>query len=68
MATRTQLLTIAEAAERLSTHKQTVYRLVWDGLLPYINLAKPGQRPRLRVRESVLDEFVNGRDSAARAA
>ncbi|WP_192765986.1 helix-turn-helix domain-containing protein [Plantactinospora soyae] len=62
-----RLLTVAEAAERLSNHKMTVYRLVWDGVLPYVNLAKTGQRARLRIRESALDDYVNERDSTAAA-
>lgn len=66
MATR--LYTVKEAAVLMSVHPQTVYRLIWGNELPFVNLAKPGQRPRLRISEKAIDEWVAPRESLARAA
>lgn len=55
------LLTVDEVAERLRKHKQSVYRLVYDGDLPWVNVAKQGARAAIRVREEDLQDYVAAR-------
>jgi excisionase family DNA binding protein len=49
-----ELLTITEAAERLSMHRATVYRMIADGLLTPVRVPRPSRRgtvPRLRATD-----------------
>ncbi|WP_025618917.1 helix-turn-helix domain-containing protein [Salinispora cortesiana] len=55
-------LTVKEAAAVMRTHKQTVYRLVWAGLLPRIDIGQGQSRPRFRVRRSAVDALMQQRE------
>lgn len=62
-------LTVAEVAAVMGVNKQTAYRLVWGGLLPWINIAQAGsKKARVRVRRSAVDRFMAARERAGRAA
>lgn len=59
------MLTVLDVADRLRTHKQTVYRLIYDGELKWTDLAKKGaKRRRIRVSESALSAYLSGRERA----
>lgn len=47
-----KLLTVAEAAKRLSTSESMVYELMNKGLLPYLEIG------RRKIRESTLVQFI----------
>lgn len=47
-----KLLTVAEAAKRLSTSESMVYDLMNKGLLPYLEIG------RRKIRESTLVQFI----------
>ncbi|MEU4595350.1 helix-turn-helix domain-containing protein [Micromonospora aurantiaca (nom. illeg.)] len=62
-----QLLTVIEVAALWGVDKQTVYRAIWDGELPFIDLAKPGaKKARIRVRESAAEKYLESRETPAR--
>ncbi|GIJ30741.1 hypothetical protein Vqi01_59030 [Micromonospora qiuiae] len=63
---RMQLYAVKQAAARLAVDKMTVHRPIWDGNPPYVDLGKPGKRPRIRVTEAALNEFVSAREPVAR--
>ncbi len=60
----TQMLTIPETAERLSIHKQAVYRHIWSGALKATNVGT-GTRPRLRVADHEAERFMKAREMKA---
>jgi excisionase family DNA binding protein len=51
-------LTVAQVAERLQVHEETVRRWVRDGLLPVLDL---GKRAGYRVRPADLEAFIAAR-------
>ncbi|MEU4781075.1 helix-turn-helix domain-containing protein [Micromonospora sp. NPDC023633] len=58
-----RLLTVVEVAELWGVDKQTVYRAIWAGELAFVDLAAPGaKKARIRVRESVADEYIKSRE------
>ncbi len=61
MATE-EYLTVIEAAAVLHVDKQTVYRLVWAGLLPRIPIGQGKSRPRFRIRRSAIDRFMSSQE------
>ncbi|MEU5721562.1 helix-turn-helix domain-containing protein [Micromonospora sp. NPDC047738] len=58
-------LTVVEVAALIRVHKQTVYRLIWAGELPVIDIGSGKKRPRLRVRRSGVDQFMARRERGA---
>jgi len=54
----TQLLTPAEAGERLRVHRQTVYRMIWAGELPWTNVGRGRTRPRIRIPEPAVEAYI----------
>ena len=58
MAAAEQLLTVKQAAARLSTSPMTVYRLIYDGRLKPHNIGRGKTRPRIRVREADLAALI----------
>lgn len=57
-----QLLTVVQAAEALNVHKQTVYRLIWGNELPWVNISRSQNRPRIRIRESAIEQYTAARE------
>lgn len=60
-------LTVREAADVMRVDKQTVYRLVWAGELPRIDIGT-GKRPRYRTRRSAIDRWMKSREKGGKAA
>jgi excisionase family DNA binding protein len=60
-----QLLTVAEAAQRLRIGRTSAYRLVWSGELPVVDIAAKGSPPKLRVRLDKLEELIERRTLTA---
>lgn len=61
-----QLLTIAQAGDRMSTKKDTTYRLIYSGALEAIDLRVPGaKRPKWRIPASAIDALIAARKSKA---
>jgi excisionase family DNA binding protein len=59
-------LTVAEVADLFRVGAQTVYRLIWAGELPYINVASAGaRRARIRIRESAAHQHMTDRERGA---
>jgi excisionase family DNA binding protein len=52
-----KLLTIAQAARRLSCHPSTVRRYILDGKLTALQYAKYG---KIRIAKSEIDRFLDG--------
>jgi excisionase family DNA binding protein len=52
------LLTVQQAAELLGVGKDLVYGLINQGSLPTLNLARPGQRQKLRIPLAVLEQWI----------
>jgi excisionase family DNA binding protein len=57
MRTSETLLTPAQVADAVGLSRGTVYRHIAAGDLPAVRVGH-GPRPQLRVRESVLDEWL----------
>lgn len=55
------LLTIPATAQRLSVQKSTVYRLIRNGDLRAVNIARTGTKPRMRIRTDDLQKFIEKR-------
>ncbi|NIL59713.1 helix-turn-helix domain-containing protein [Salinispora arenicola] len=55
-------LTVKEAATVMRVHTQTVYRFVWAGRLPRIDIGQGKSRPRFRVRESAVHALMQERE------
>lgn len=51
-------LAVLEAAAVMRVNKQTVYRLIYGGKLPWINIGQGKSRARIRIRRSALDQFM----------
>jgi len=63
--TAPHMLTVLDVAQRLRTHKQTVYRLIYDGELAWTDLAKNGaKRRRIRISETALMKYLRSRERA----
>jgi excisionase family DNA binding protein len=52
------LLTVQQAAELLGVGKDLVYGFIKQGSLPTLNLARPGQRQKLRIPLVVLEQWI----------
>lgn len=58
----TMLLTIPEAAVELRRSRGTVYRMITDGDLEAIDIARPGSREtELRIRREALKAYIDSR-------
>jgi excisionase family DNA binding protein len=58
------LLTVAEAGERLRVTERHVYRLIADGALRTVDVARPGARKsKTRVRTDDLAAYINAQSS-----
>lgn len=55
-----RLLTIAEAAEVLSTSERFPRRLIAERRIRFVRLGEPGKRGHVRIPESALREFIAG--------
>ena len=68
-----ELITYAEAAERLSVSRATLYRMIADGLLTPVGVPRPSRRgtvPRLRaadVARRTVDPDPLGRSQRSKA-
>lgn len=63
-----QYLRVAEVAEMFHVDRETVYRLVYDGELPWVDLRSKGaRRARIRIRESAAHQFMASREREAAA-
>lgn len=56
---RTQLLSITEAAARLSCSRGHVYGLIAAGHLAAVEIKATGTRSKTRVREADLEAFID---------
>lgn len=63
-----EYLTVKEAAAVMHTHPQTVYRFVWAGQLPRIDIGQGKSRPRFRVRRSAVDALMAELEKGSKAA
>jgi excisionase family DNA binding protein len=61
-----QLLSVADVAERLSVCGETVRRMIVSGSLPGLDVSLGGKKPRWRVRQRDLDSWIRARTVAAR--
>lgn len=61
-------LKVAEVAQQLRVHPQTVYRLIWGGELPWINVGHGKGRPRIRIRQSAVERYLASRERGGVAA
>ncbi len=64
---RIQLLTVKEAALMLREHPKTVYRMVSEGSLPWVNTAPSGKRAKIRFRQDRLNAFIEERERGVSA-
>jgi len=55
----TQLLTVPEAAARLSCSRTHIYRLIAAGELRSVEIKASGTRPKTRVREEDLEAYID---------
>ena len=55
------MLTVAQAAEKLNVHPETVRRLVKAGRLIAVKLNTATVRTQLRIDEKVIDDFIAGK-------
>ncbi|WP_344594376.1 excisionase family DNA-binding protein [Actinomadura vinacea] len=55
-----RLLTVAEAAEVLSTSERFPRRLIAERRIRFVRLGEPGKRGHVRIPESALREFIAG--------
>lgn len=60
-----QLYTVADAGRRLRVSRSSAYRLVHDGELPVVDIARKGSKPKLRVRGDHLAELIERRTLVA---
>lgn len=64
-----EYLSVAEVAALWHRSPKTVYRRVYDGELPYINMAGEGARQAsIRIRRSAAHKYMADRERPARAA
>lgn len=59
------VLKVDEVARMLRVSRQTVYRMVWSGELPWVNVGRGKSRPRIRIRESAVQRYLESRERAA---
>ena len=59
------LLTYFEAAKALSVSESVVQRLTKAGDLRYVEVGPNLDRPKRRIRESALEDYINRLDTAA---
>lgn len=59
-------LTVREAANIMRVGPMTVYRMIWAGELPRINIGTGKKKPRFRTRRSAVDEFMARREQASK--
>ncbi len=55
-----RLLTVAQAAEVLSTSERFPRRLIAERRIRFVRLGEPGRRGHVRIPESALREFIAG--------
>ncbi|MFB4318120.1 excisionase family DNA-binding protein [Actinomadura sp. 21ATH] len=55
-----RLLTVAEAAEVLSTSERFPRRLIAERRIRFVRLGEPGKRGYVRIPESALREYIAG--------
>lgn len=55
-----RLLTVAEAAELLSTSERFPRRLIAERRIRFVRLGEPGKRGHVRIPESALREYIAG--------
>lgn len=60
-----QLYTVAEAGRRLRVSRSSAYRLVRDGELQVVDIARKGSPPKLRVRCDHLEALIERRTLVA---
>lgn len=61
-----KLLTISDAADRLSCGRTHVYDLIADGAIPAVDISRPGaKRPKTRVSDVALDAYMKRRTRTA---
>jgi excisionase family DNA binding protein len=64
-----EYLSVAEVAALWHRSTKTVYRRVYDGELPYINMAGADARQAsIRIRRSAAHQYMADRERSARAA
>ena len=62
------LLTVPEAAERLSSGPSHVYRLIAVGELAAVDIAQPGARKtKTRVRSDEIDRYIEAKTRGSAA-
>lgn len=61
-------LTVKDAAALMRVGTQTVYRLVWAGELPRIDIGAGNSKPRFRIRRSAVDRWMASREKGGKAA
>lgn len=59
------LLIVAEAAERLRMHQETVREYIRRGDLPAIKFTAGGRRGIWKIRESAIERFLRRNEYAA---
>jgi excisionase family DNA binding protein len=57
-AQHTQLLSITDAAARLSCSRGHIYNLIAVGELAAVEIKATGKRPKTRVREADIEAFI----------
>lgn len=63
------LFTPAEAGDRIRASEATVYRLIADGVLRTVDIARPGaKKPKTRVRSDDLNAYIDERTRDPRSA
>ena len=60
-----RLLNVRDAAAMLGCGKDHVYGLISDGVLPVVDIARDGHRPRTRVSADDLDRLIAARKRTA---
>lgn len=52
-------LTVKQVAEQLGTGVLSVYRRIWSGEIPAVDLRQPGKgKPTYRVAQSAVDAYL----------
>ena len=57
----TKLLTIPEAGQRLTLGRSSVYELIARGELAVVDVAVTGTRPKMRISDKAVDDFIASR-------
>lgn len=62
-------LSVNDVAAMVGLSPKSVYRRIYDGELPYINVAPPGaRRASIRIRRSAAHQYMADRERSVRAA